>query len=117
MSFGRKRDLVMAMQPDLLILQEVSRRDIDDLPTSFKHWIGSNPHNGLAVVAFGDHDYAIADCGTDDLPWFIPLRIGDLDLQVIAVWACVKTPQFRYVRVTHAALDCFDSFIRAAPTI
>jgi endonuclease/exonuclease/phosphatase family metal-dependent hydrolase len=117
MSFARKRELVMALQPDLLILQEVSRRDIDDLPADFKHWIGNNPHKGLAIVAFGDHEYTIADCGTGELPWFIPLRIADLDLHIIAVWACVKTPQFRYVRVIHAALDCFESFIRAAPTI
>ena len=101
----------------MLILQEVSRRDIDDLPAAFKHWVGTNPHKGLAIVAFGDHDYAIADCGAAELPWFIPLRIGDLDLHVIAVWACVKTPQFRYVRVIHAALDRCESFIRAAPTI
>jgi endonuclease/exonuclease/phosphatase family metal-dependent hydrolase len=117
MSFARKRDLVMALQPDLLVLQEVSRRDIADLPADFKHWVGSNPHKGLAIVAFGDHDYAVADCDTAELPWFIPLRIADLDLHVIAVWACVKTPQFRYVRVIHAALDSFEPFIRAAPTI
>jgi endonuclease/exonuclease/phosphatase family metal-dependent hydrolase len=117
MAFARKRELVMALQPDLLILQEVSRRDVDALPAAFTHWAGANPHKGLAIVGFGEHDYTIAECATDELPWFIPLRIADLDLQVIAVWACVKTPQFRYVRVTHAALDRFEAFIRAAPTI
>ena len=117
MAFARKRDLVLALHPDLLILQEVSRRDIDDLPAGFTHWVGSNPHKGLAIVGFGDHDYAIPGCYAGELPWFIPLRIDDLDLQVIAVWACVKTPQFRYVRVIHAALDHYESFIRAAPTI
>ena len=117
MAFGRKRDLVMALRPDVLILQEVSRRDVDDLPAAFAHWVGSNPHKGLAVVGFGEHQYEIADCGAEELPWFIPLRVCDLDLQVIAVWACVKTLQLRYVRVIHAALDCFQTFVRAAPTI
>jgi endonuclease/exonuclease/phosphatase family metal-dependent hydrolase len=108
---------VLALRPDLLMLQEVSRRDIDGLPADFKHWVGSNPHKGLAIVGFGDHAYTIPECYTDELPWFIPLRIADLDLNVIAVWACVKTPRLRYVRVIHAALDHYDSFIRAAPAI
>jgi endonuclease/exonuclease/phosphatase family metal-dependent hydrolase len=117
MAFGRKRDLVLAMQPDLLILQEVSRRDVDAIPAAFTHWVGSNPHKGLAVVGFGQHDYELAECGTEDLPWFIPLRIADLDLNVVAIWACVKTPQLRYVRVIHAALERLDPFIRAAPAV
>jgi endonuclease/exonuclease/phosphatase family metal-dependent hydrolase len=117
MSFARKRDPILALQPDLLILQEVSRKDIDDTPAAFKHWVGANPHKGLAIVAFGDHDYRICDRYTDELPWFIPLRIADLNLNILAVWACVKTPQFRYVRVTRAAVDHYESFIRAAPTI
>lgn len=117
MSFGRKRELVLALQPDVLILQEVARRDIDDLPATFTHWVGSNPHKGLAIVGFGEHEYELDASHTDELPWFIPLRIMDLNLHVIAVWACVKTPTFRYVRVTHAALDHFDGFIRAAPTV
>lgn len=117
MSFARKRDLVMALRPDILILQEVSRRDIDGTPADFKHWVGSNPHKGLAIVAFGDHEYEICDRSTDELPWFIPLRIADLNLHILAVWACVKTPQLRYVRVTHAAIEHYEAFIRAAPTI
>jgi endonuclease/exonuclease/phosphatase family metal-dependent hydrolase len=117
MSFGRKRDLVTALRPDLLILQEVSRRDLDETHARFRHWVGKSPHKGLAILGFADHDYQLDDRFTEDLPWFIPLRVADLDLQILAIWASVKTTQLRYVRVIHAALDHYDAFIRAAPTI
>ncbi len=117
MSFGRKRELILALRPDVLIVQEASRGDIEDLPSAFKHWVGSNPHKGLAVVAFANHDYQISDLYTDELPWFVPLRIENLNLNVLGVWAHVKNWQLRYVRLMHAALDHYRSLIESAPAI
>src|SRR3954464_2010885 len=105
MSLARKLPHLMSLAPDILILQEVSKRDVAAIPAAFKHWVGSNPHKGLAVVAFADHDYRICPTYTDELPWFIPLEIADLDLHLPRVWACVKTPILRYVRVIHSAIE------------
>jgi endonuclease/exonuclease/phosphatase family metal-dependent hydrolase len=117
MAFGRKRDLIMALDPDILILQEVSKKDIEETKADFKHWVGTNPHKGLAIIAFGEHEYRLSDLYTDDLPWFIPLEIADLNLHILGVWAHVKNPQLRYVRVIHAAIEHYQSFIHSAPTI
>ena len=117
MSFGRKRDLIMALNPDILILQEVSKKDVEETKADFKHWVGTNPHKGLAIIVFGEHEYRVSDLYTDDLPWFIPLEIADLDLHILGVWAYVKNPQLRYVRVTHAAIEQYQSFLTSAPTI
>jgi exodeoxyribonuclease III len=117
MSFGRKRNLIMALQPDILILEEVSKKDVEETPAAFKHWVGTNKHKGLAILAFSKHTYKINDLYTDELPWFIPLEITDLNLHILGVWAHVKNPQLRYVRVIHAAIEHYKDFISSAPTI
>ncbi len=117
MSFGRKRELILALEPDILILQEVSQQDVEATPADFKHWVGTNPHKGLAIIAFGKHDYRISDLYTDELPWFIPLEITDLNIHILGVWAHVKNPQLRHIRVVHAAIEHYRDFIAAAPTI
>jgi exonuclease III len=117
MSFARKRALMLDLKPDILILSEVSKKDIDETPADFKYWVGSNSHKGLAVLGYGEHDYRISEKYTDELPWFIPLEITDLDLHILGLWAHVKTQQLRYVRVTHAAVDHYQDFITSAPTI
>ena len=103
MSFARKRALILNLKPDILILSEVSQKDIAETPADFKHWIGSNPHKGLAILGFGDHDYNINDNYTDELPWIIPLEITEPNLHILGLWANDKTQQLRYPRVTHAA--------------
>lgn len=117
MAFGRKRELIQTLKPDLLILQECSQADVLKTEAPFKLWVGTNKHKGLGIIGFAEHDYKIDESYTNDLPWFIPLQITDIDLQILAVWACVKTPQLRHVRVTHAAIDHYQQFIRNAPTI
>lgn len=117
MSFARKRELMLALKPDVLILQECSEKDIIETKAPFKHWVGSNKHKGLGVIGFAEHEYKISDQYTAELPWFIPLEITDLNLHILAVWAHVKTQQLRYVRVTHAAIDHYQQFITESPTI
>ena len=117
MAFTRKRGRMQSLKPDLLILQECSEKDILETEAPFRHWVGTNKHKGLGVIGFAEHDYKIDESCTNDLPWFIPLQITDLNLQVLAVWTCVKTPQLRHVRVTHSAIDHYQQFIDKAPTI
>jgi endonuclease/exonuclease/phosphatase family metal-dependent hydrolase len=117
MAFARKRELIQSHKPDLLILQECSEADILETNAPFKHWVGTNKHKGLGIIGYADHDYIINDSYTDELPWFIPVEIADLNLHVLAVWAHVKTQQLRYVRVTHEAVDHYKQFITESPTI
>jgi hypothetical protein len=57
MGLARKRDALLALQPDFAVLSEVACpavlqskvRRVGELPTI---WIGDNPHKGLAVISF-----------------------------------------------------------------
>lgn len=113
--FRKKFSAVETLQPDLLILQEASRRDVDTFATGFKHWVGANEHRGLAAIGMDT-----CPCGVDasyrpDLPWFLPIECGSLNL--LAVWACVASPALRYVTLIHHALDHYEQFVASRPSI
>jgi endonuclease/exonuclease/phosphatase family metal-dependent hydrolase len=117
MGFGKKCDVVMKLQPDILVLQECSAKDIAGTDAHFKHWIGSNPHKGMAVIGFANYAYAIDRSYTLEWPWFLPIRVEDVPLHLLGLWACVKDRWLRYVRVTHQAIDHYAEFLSASHVI
>jgi hypothetical protein len=47
MAFYKKRHLLEALLPDVAIVQEVSKKDIESTGFPFAAWVGSNPNKGL----------------------------------------------------------------------
>jgi len=117
MAYAAKQQAILSFEPDAVILQECSQRDVKASGATFFHWVGTNPHKGLAVLGFGNHVYSIDASSTNTIPWFIPLRIDDMQLHILAVWSHVKTKQERYVRLTHQAVDHYQSFLEKGSTI
>jgi endonuclease/exonuclease/phosphatase family metal-dependent hydrolase len=117
MGFEKKRAVVMGLQPDILVLQECSAKDIVRTEAPFKHWVGSNPHKGIAIIGFANYTYTL-DCSyTEEWPWFLPIRVEEMPLHLLGLWACVKDHRLRYVRVTHQAIEHYRPFLSGAPTI
>lgn len=117
MSFARKRDMIMALRPDIIVLEEVSQKDTNDSNAPFTHWVGSNTHKGLGVIGVTPNEYKIANSYTDELPWFLPIEITNLNINLLAVWAHVKSQQLRYVRVSNEAVDRYKDFLTERPSI
>lgn len=113
MGFAKKRDLVMSLQPDILVLQECSAKDIANTDAPFKHWIGSNPQKGMAIIGFANYEYTLDSSYTQEWPWFLPVSVENVPLRILGLWACVKNPYLRYVRVTHQAIDHYAQFLSA----
>lgn len=111
--FEKKRDVLMSLQPDILVLQECSAKDIANTDAPFKHWIGSNPKKGMAIIGFSNHEYTIDSSYTEELPWFLPVRVENVPLHILGLWVCVKNPYLRYVRVAHQAIDHYARFLSA----
>lgn len=111
----RKVEAVESLRPDILVLQEASRRDVAALDAAFHHWVGGSEHRGLAVVSRLTPSCRIASSYRSDLPWFLPVEIGSL--RILAVWACVASPGLRYVRLIHHALDHYQPFLAAGPAL
>jgi len=114
MGFEKKRDVVMSLQPDILVLQECSAKDVANTDALFKHWIGSNLQKGIAIIGFADFDYAIDSSYTEEWPWFLPVRVENVPLHILGLWACVKDRRLRYVRVAHQAIDHYAPFLSAS---
>jgi exonuclease III len=87
MGFEKKRDVVMRLQPDILVLQECSARDIANTDAPFKHWVGSNPLKGMAIIGFANYEYTIGSSSTQKWPWFLPVRVENVPLHVLGLWA------------------------------
>jgi len=117
MAASRKFDRVLQMQPDLLIVQECSRKDILAVGAKFSYWVGNNSNKGLGVLGFGDHSFEIDPSFKEDLTWFIPVHIADMSLHVLGLWASRTTPRDGYVRETHKALDHYQDFLSTAPSV
>jgi endonuclease/exonuclease/phosphatase family metal-dependent hydrolase len=113
MGFEKKRDVVMSLQPDILVLQECSAKDVANTGAPFKHWIGTNIRKGMAIIGFANYDYTLDSSYTQECPWFLPVRVENVPLHILGLWACVKDNRLRYVRVTHQAIDHYARFLSA----
>ena len=111
MGFEKKRDAVLSVKPDIVVLQECSAKAIENTDAPFKHWVGSNKNKGMAMLGFANHEYQLDSSYTEEWPWFIPLRVDDVPLHILGLWACVKDQRMRYVRVTHKAIDHYSGFL------
>ncbi len=49
----------MNLQPDIVVFQECSAKDIARTNAPFKHWIGSNSSKGLAIAGFANYTYTV----------------------------------------------------------
>jgi hypothetical protein len=109
MAFYKKRHLLDALLPDVAIVQEVSKKDIESGEYPFAAWVGSNPHKGLGVIGMSPASYKVTEPGDPALPWHIPFSVDGLN--VVALWAHKLTRELRYVRVTHEIVDRHTRFL------
>lgn len=109
MAFYKKRHLLDALQPDVAVLQEVSKKDIESGEYPFAAWVGSNPHKGLGVIGLRPASYKMTESSDPALPWHIPFSVDGLN--IVALWAHQLTRELRYVRVTHEIVDRYAGFL------
>lgn len=114
MGFSKKRHVIEALKPDVVILPEVSQRHITESIAPFKAWVGSNPHKGLGVIGFTNRSYVLHEAGRL-LPWHIPFTVDRLN--IIGIWAHVRDKDLKYVRVTHEIVGRHTDFLTSAPSL
>lgn len=109
MAFYKKRHLFDKLLPDIAIIQEVSKKDIDGGDYPFAAWVGSNPNKGLGVIGFRQASYRMTEPGDPGLPWHLPFSVDGLN--IIALWAHQFDRDLKYVRVTHKIVDRHVGFL------
>lgn len=105
----QKKHLIEALNPDVILLQEVAKKDVAASDHPFAAWSGSNPHKGLGVLGVTKARYKVTEAADPSLPWHIPFSVDGLN--IIALWAHQHTKDLRYVRVTHEIVDRHADFL------
>ena len=89
MALAQKVPSLLALNPDIAVVQECSKKSVDVLSShDFSGpWFGANPNKGLAV--FCSAGFALQAVGKPFGKWVIPVRVnGAIDFNLLAVWAC-----------------------------
>jgi hypothetical protein len=89
MALARKAPDLLALNPDIAVVQECSKRSVDVLYTlGFSGlWFGANPNKGLAV--FCSKDFTLQSMDEFFGKWVVPVRVqGAVDFNLLAIWAC-----------------------------
>ena len=89
MALARKAPNLSALNPDIAVVQECSKKAVDVLSThGFSSlWFGADPNKGLAV--FSGKGFTLQAVDKPFGKWVIPVRVsGAIDFNLLAVWAC-----------------------------
>lgn len=94
MAFRKKYEKVLALQPDLLVLQECENeakleRLAGDLGYNELIWYGDNPHKGVAVMSFNEAHVKRSDLHHPEYRYILPLHLEALgqEIHLFCIWA------------------------------
>lgn len=90
LSLRTKWTAIAEQQPDLAVLPEVARADLESLvrDENQRLWIGDNDRKGLGLASFGEYVLELDPSFDPKYQFFLPARVtGPTTLYVLAVWS------------------------------
>ena len=90
LSLRTKWAAISEHRPDLAVLPEVARADLESLVPDANHrlWIGDNDRKGLGLVSFGHYALELDSSFDPKYQFFLPARVaGPTRLHLLAVWS------------------------------
>jgi exodeoxyribonuclease-3 len=125
MAFRKKADVILAYQPDILIIPECECIEklvftADTKKPSDILWFGSNQHKGLAVLAYNNLKLTLLDGHNADLQMIVPISVtgSGFDFNLFAVWAYnPNDPDGRYVEQVWKAIHHYGHLLSSKRTI
>jgi exodeoxyribonuclease III len=121
MALARKASSLLALKPDIAVVQECSKKSVDDLRSHGLSglWFGSNVNKGVAVFCSKGWNPEVVDAPFGK--WVIPVRVhGSVEFNLLAIWACpVGTKRAdSYIGEVHRCLVKHpDWFTTALPVV
>ena len=121
MALLRKAESLLALNPDIAVVQECSKKSVDDLRSHGLSglWFGTNVNKGLAVLCGRgwNPEFVNAPFGK----WVVPVRVhgAGVDFNLLAVWACpVGTKRAdNYIGEVHRCLVKHAGWFRKATMV
>lgn len=94
MAFRKKSEAIMALNPDIVVIQEAehpTKMNGSNLYPVIKDsiWLGDNSNKGLAILSFSSYKLSLSPVHSSDLKFVAPIIIsGPTTFTLFAVWAC-----------------------------
>jgi exonuclease III len=125
MAFRKKADIILAYQPDILIVPECECIEklifgADTQKPGDVLWFGSNKHKGLAILAYNNLKLTLLDGHNPDLRMVVPISVtgGGFDFTLFAVWANnPNDPEGQYVEQVWKAVHYYDGLLLPKRTV
>ena len=124
-AFRKKAHLILAENPDILIIQECEHPDKLIFNSETKQpndflWFGDNKHKGLGIFSYSDFRFQRMDCYNEDIKIIAPISVANnqLEFTLFAIWANHPTdPNGKYVEQIWKAIYHYDQFLNSEKTI
>ena len=125
MAFRKKAALILAHEPDILIVPECEHPDKLKFADGIKKptdmlWFGSNRNKGLGIFSYSHFKFKLKRNHNPDLKMIVPIAVkgGHFDFTLYAVWANnPDDPDGQYVEQVWKALHHYDKKLRNKQTM
>ena len=127
MALHRKFPALLAWRPDIAVVGECAEPRIvrakmaDGGPRCDHVWVGTNPHKGLGVFAFGGYRLRLTDDHDPSLHYIAPVEVsGPRSFNLLAVWAQNANENQRRRDIPgplRDALDRYRGFLTERPAV
>jgi len=118
MAFGKKVEIILSKNPDILIVPECehpNKLTFDNglhAPNDI-FWHGENPNKGLGLFSYGDLKIKILEDHNKGIKHFIPVLIegNNIKFFLLAVWCKKSKVSNDYVTYTWDAIQCYKELL------
>jgi exodeoxyribonuclease III len=125
MAFRKKAALILAHQPDILVVPECEcpdnlRFNAETIKPTDILWFGKNKHKGLGIFSYRDHRFEVLDDHDPELQTIVPIAVtgGEFEFNLFAIWANnPNDPDGQYVEQVWKAIHYYDQLLISKPAI
>jgi exodeoxyribonuclease III len=125
MAFRKKADIILAHQPDILVVPECEHpdklkfNDSTPKPTDML-WFGANQNKGLGIFSYSSFRFKKLRNHNQELKTIVPIAVtgGDIDFTLFAIWANnPDDPNGQYVEQVWKAIHHYDKKLKRKQTM
>ena len=119
-AFRKKADLILKLEPDILIIQECEHPDKLNFdfhinkPTNF-YWHGDNLNKGIGVFSYSDYKFELMPAFNPEFRYVIPLRVTSKtnSFLLLAIWAMNNkiNREARYIGQIWLAINYYQKLL------
>ena len=125
MAFRKKAGMMLALQPDILIVQECEHPDKLSFPAEIANpeeviWIGTNDNKGLAILSYNGFKIELHKKYDPEIRLVAPIKVSkdNTTFMLFAIWANNPgDPDGQYIGQVWKALHHYDRLIKKHSTI